>query len=34
MPTLAAPIDWADVVAWTRGQVETLGRQRVGLRPP
>lgn len=34
MPTLAAPLDWADVVAWTRGQVETLGRQRVGLELP
>jgi len=31
MPALAASVDWADVVAWTRGQVETLGRQRVGL---
>lgn len=31
MPTLATSIDWADVVAWTREQVETLGRQRVGL---
>ena len=31
MPTLAASIDWADVVAWTKEQVEALGRQRVGL---
>lgn len=31
MPTLATSIDWADVVAWTREQVEALGRQRVGL---
>ena len=34
MPTLPVSIDWADVVAWTRGQVETLGRQRVGLKLP
>lgn len=31
MPTLTRVIEWAEVVAWTREQVETLGRQRVGL---
>lgn len=34
MPTLASPVDWAEVVSWTRNQVETLGRERVGLNLP
>ena len=34
MPTLAAPLDWEEVVVWTRNQVETLGRERVGLNLP
>ncbi len=33
MPTLAAPMDWQEVVSWARSQVEILGRQRVGLSP-
>ncbi len=31
MPRLAAPLDWADVEAWLRGEVRELGRTRVGL---
>jgi len=34
MPILSRPVDWEDVVAWTREQVETLGRERIGLALP
>lgn len=31
MPRLALPLDWAEVEAWLREQVRTLGRERAGL---
>lgn len=34
MPTLARSVDWESVVSWARDEVETLGRQRVGLKVP
>jgi hypothetical protein len=34
MPTMSAPVDWEEVTAWTRNQVESLGRERVGLNLP
>lgn len=34
MPTMAASIGWSDVVAWAKDQVQTLGRQRIGLELP
>ena len=34
MPTLAQPVEWENVVSWARAQVETLGRQRLGLKLP
>lgn len=34
MPTLAQPVEWESVVSWARAQVETLGRQRLGLMVP
>ena len=34
MPTLAQPVEWESVVSWARAQVETLGRQRLGLKLP
>lgn len=33
MPTMVTPVDWAEVVAWARSQVEDRGRELVGLRP-
>lgn len=31
MPSLAVPVDWAEVEAWLRTEVRELGRTRVGL---
>ena len=32
-PSMVTPVDWEDVVAWTKDLVEILGREHVGLGP-